>query len=189
MPLGDDLVLPNSNNWDALGLKYIPNFIGKSEEQTLISHIRCLSWDQVSLFGQIAKRRVMHFGLNYDYSSKKVSPTLPPPNFLSELIVRAAGLVQESGKSIAELLITEYPMGAGINWHRDALIFNDVIGLSLNSDCIIQFRRRSNNKEKIKLRLERYSAYVLTRAIRWDWEHRIAPVKTLRYSITLRSLN
>jgi alkylated DNA repair dioxygenase AlkB len=36
--------------------------------------------------------------------------------------------------------------------------------------------------------LEPRSAYVLEGAVRWQWEHHVPPAKSLRYSITFRSL-
>lgn len=38
------------------------------------------------------------------------------------------------------------------------------------------------------LDLEPRSIYVMQKAVRWDWQHRIPPTKTMRYSITFRSL-
>jgi alkylated DNA repair protein (DNA oxidative demethylase) len=148
-----------------------------------------LDWQEVKLFGQTARRRVVHLGMNYDYTNRQISPTIAPPDFLNELLLRGAQLINRSKADIAEVLITEYSIGAGINWHRDAPVFKDIIGISLGSPTLIHFRKRSNKKEQIKLNLDPGSAYVLSGSIRWEWEHRIAPVKSQRYSITLRTLN
>ncbi len=169
-------------------MSYIPKFISSDEEKLLFEHIQNLDWQEIALFGQIAKRRVVHFGLNYHYANRTVKPTKPPAEFLNEVIARGANLLKKPTANIAEVLITEYPINAGINWHRDAPLFKDIIGISLNSCCTIHFRNRMDKKEQFKLHLEQGSAYILQDAIRWDWEHRIAPVKILRYSITLRTL-
>ncbi|STX52152.1 Uncharacterised protein [Legionella busanensis] len=173
---------------NTLGLAYFQHFISKEEEKSLIQHIQNLSWQKVSLFGQVAKRRVVHFGLDYHYESRTVKPTTPPPFFLQKTITSAANLLDKSSNHIDEILITEYPILAGINWHRDAPAFKEVIGISLLNPTIIYFRKRTNKQEQIKLILEPCSVYILKDEIRWEWEHRIPPVKALRYSITLRTL-
>lgn len=173
---------------NSLGLSYIADFINASEQHALLQQVQKINWQQVSLFGQTAKRRVAHFGLHYHYDKRTVQPTTPPPEWLNELIKRAAQLLHEPVAHIAELLITDYPVGAGINWHRDAAVFKDIIGISLASSSLIYFRNRANKKEQIKLMLEPGSAYVLKGDIRNDWEHRIPPVNTPRYSLTLRTL-
>lgn len=169
-------------------LKYVPNFITPEEETILLQHIQQLQWQEVALYGQVAKRRVVHYGFEYQYGSRGVRKTNPPPEFLNNVIARCSCLLMSNSADIAEILITEYPVNAGINWHRDAPVFKEIIGISLNSSCVIHFRNRMNKKEKIKRNLERCSAYRLSGAIRWEWEHRIAPVKVPRYSITLRTL-
>jgi alkylated DNA repair dioxygenase AlkB len=170
------------------GFSYYPNFITQEEEQNLINEIQLLTWQQVVLFGQIAKRRVVHFGMDYHYERRTVLPTQPIPEFLNEIKTRGAVLLKMRSEEIVEVLITEYPINAGIGWHRDAAVFEAICGISLNSSTVIQLRKRDDPQEQYKLFLERGSAYTLTNEVRWNWEHRIAPVKQLRYSITLRTL-
>ncbi|RUR05650.1 hypothetical protein ELY15_14085 [Legionella sp. km772] len=170
------------------GLEYFPNFISTAEEKELILQLQALCWQEVILFGQVARRRVCHFGLLYNYEGRTVQVTEQAPRFLDALIARSAQLIQAPPEAIAEILVTEYPIDAGINWHRDAPVFKDIIGISLASSSFIYFRNRSNKKEQIKLFLEPGSAYILKKAIRTNWEHRIPPVKLPRYSITLRTL-
>lgn len=170
------------------GLDYYPHLITPSEEQKLIRDLEMLAWQPVALFGQIAKRRVVHFGMDYHYERRTVHPTKPIPEFLYEIRIRVAGLLKIRPEEIAEVLVTEYPINAGIGWHRDAVVFNSICGISLNSSTLIHFRKRDEPQEQFKLMLEPGSAYTLTDTVRWEWEHRIAPVKRLRYSITLRTL-
>lgn len=170
------------------GLLYHPHFITASKENELIQSIKQLDWQQVALFGQIAKRRVVHFGMDYHYDSRGVTPTQPPPPFLNDVITRGAQLLSLPRERIAEILITEYDINAGIGWHRDAPVFESIVGISLHSATVIHFRNRADHKEQGTLFLEPGSAYALTHDARWQWEHRIAPVKELRYSITLRTL-
>ena len=95
-------------------------------------------------------------------------------------------------ENIAELLVTEYPPGSVINWHRDAPPFDLIAGISLQSDCT--FKLRPHEKEKqtrkatVSFKVGRRSLYVMEGEARTHWQHSIAPVKHLRYSITIRTL-
>jgi alkylated DNA repair dioxygenase AlkB len=50
--------------------------------------------------------------------------------------------------------------------------------------------RRGSREERVQWEqlLEPRSGYVLSGAARWQWEHHVPPAKSLRYSITFRSL-
>ncbi|QMT60533.1 alpha-ketoglutarate-dependent dioxygenase AlkB [Legionella sp. PC997] len=171
-----------------VGFSFEPDFLTPQEEAKLLQNIQELRWQQVALFGQIAKRRVVHFGMDYHYERRTVKKAEPIPAFLNEIKIRSAGLLKVHPDKIAEVLITEYPINAGIGWHRDAAVFETICGISLNSSTLIHFRKRKEHKEHYKLLLNPGSAYTLDGDIRWNWEHRIAPVKQLRYSITFRTL-
>lgn len=91
----------------------------------------------------------------------------------------------------AAALITRYPAGATIGWHRDAHAFGTVVGgLSLGSDCVMRFQRRAAGGERrvFEQPLDRRSGYVLTGAARWVWQHSIPAVPHERFSITFRTL-
>ncbi|MCW5141294.1 alpha-ketoglutarate-dependent dioxygenase AlkB [Burkholderia cenocepacia] len=76
-----------------------------------------------------------------------------------------------------------------MGWHRDKAVFEDVIGISPLSQCKFRFRRKSDDKwDRYSIQLNPRSAYLLRGASRTDWEHSIPGVKSLRYSITFRSL-
>jgi len=52
----------------------------------------------------------------------------------------------------------------------------------------MHFRKRDDHHEQCKMMLAPGSAYTMKDTVRWSWDHRIAPVKQLRYSITFRTL-
>lgn len=170
------------------GFNYQPEFLSEREEKELISVFQYLNWQEVSLFNKVAKRRVVHFGMNYNYDSRRITPIGPLPPFLIEIISRGALLLKEPKHKVAEILISEYCPQAGIGWHRDAPVFDKILGISLSSTSFIHFRKYKEHSEKFKFILEPCSAYVISDEIRWHWEHRISPVKEIRYSITLRTL-
>jgi alkylated DNA repair dioxygenase AlkB len=173
------------------GFVYIPEFITRSQENELLEKIVGLNWQEVKMHGIVAKRRVVHFGLDYTYTSRLVKPTIPPPIFLSKFIEKAAFLMGLCASEIVEILISEYPVGAGIGWHKDAAIFGDkVFGFSLGGACTLRFRAKKQIKyEVFKVELIPCSAYILSGPSRNDWQHSISPVKAKRYSITFRTLD
>ena len=102
---------------------------------------------------------------------------------------RAALLADVAPDAFVHALIIEYARGAGIGWHRDRPVFGDVVGISLGSDVPLRFRLREGAKwRRFTLTAKPRSAYLLRGPAREEWEHSIAPVAALRYSITLRTL-
>ena len=97
-----------------------------------------------------------------------------------------------NSERFAELLVTEYPIGSVINWHRDAPPFDLVAGISLQADCTFGLRpyNKSNQGRAsvLSFPVKRRSLYVMQGPARTDWQHSIAAVKQVRYSITLRTL-
>jgi alkylated DNA repair dioxygenase AlkB len=172
------------------GFIYIPDFITSDEEDHLLQNLLKLDWQEVKMHGIVAKRRVVHFGLDYTYTSRQVKPTIPPPSYLHIYMKRAASLLQIPWTELAEILISEYPTGAGIGWHKDAEIFGDkVFGFSIGYECILKFKFKHGAKQQLsKIILAPRSAYILSGPARQNWEHSIAPVKRMRYSITFRTL-
>ncbi|OLB98683.1 MAG: alpha-ketoglutarate-dependent dioxygenase AlkB [Candidatus Rokubacteria bacterium 13_1_40CM_68_15] len=172
------------------GFDYRPEFLTTAEEWALAEDIRRLEFGEVRMHGVAARRRTAHFGWRYGYESWKIDPGPPLPEFLSPLRDRAAALVALDSEEFAEALVTEYPAGAGIGWHRDALQFGPVVvGVSLLGACRFRFQRgQGTARETYALSVEPRSAYVLGGAARSAWQHAISPTKTLRYSVTFRTL-
>ena len=171
------------------GLRYVPDFVDAHEETGLLEALEAMAFSEVVMRGQVARRRVAHFGWRYGYESARIEPAPPIPPALSPLRARAAALVAVPEEALAEVIITRYPPGAGIGWHRDAPQFGDVIGISLASACRMRFQRgTSDARETLAIDLAPRSAYVLAGAVRWAWQHTIPAMKSERYSITFRTL-
>jgi alkylated DNA repair dioxygenase AlkB len=51
-----------------------------------------------------------------------------------------------------------------------------------------KFSEPKNPKDVIALELEPRSAYIMQGPVRWQWQHSVAKVSALRYSITFRTL-
>ncbi|HEX8546557.1 MAG TPA: alpha-ketoglutarate-dependent dioxygenase AlkB [Cytophagaceae bacterium] len=175
------------------GFQYFNDFITVKEENDLLDFISKTPLHTFLFQGYEAKRRVESFGYDYNFDKRTISKSRPIPSFFHPLIDRVANLLQFDAQDFVELLITEYPLGSVINWHRDAPPFKLIAGLSLQSDC--KFRLRPYDKAEqdrhsiISFTAAQRSLYIMEGASRSEWEHSIAPVKKVRYSITLRTLN
>jgi alkylated DNA repair protein (DNA oxidative demethylase) len=172
------------------GFHYHPDFLSAAEERALIDNVKTLEFSEVRMHGVVAKRRVAHFGWIYGYESWRLTRGPHVPEFLLPLRERAAHLLDREPKDLSETLVTEYPAGAGIGWHRDAPMFGPkVMGLSLGSACRFRFRRdHAGRFESTTLVLEPRSAYILSGAARTVWQHSIPATKAVRYSITFRTV-
>ena len=171
------------------GFTHHPGFLAADEEAGVLATIAGLAFHDMKMRGVVARRRVIHYGVNYSFETFKATPGPPIPDFLLPLRERAAGLAGVEAVALAEALITEYSPGAAIGWHKDAYPFDIVIGISLRSACRFRFRRgKVRAWETAEVLLQPRSAYVLTGPARTQWEHGIPPVKELRYSITFRTL-
>lgn len=174
------------------GFEYFPDVLTPDEETQLIRQVSAIELHTFVFQGFEAKRKVASFGYDYSFDKRNLSKGKAIPEVFHWLIKRVADQVSIHPDEFAELLITEYPAGAVINWHRDAPPFDLVAGISLLSDCV--FRLRPHDKARqgkgsvISFPVHRRSLYIMHGAARTDWEHSIAPVKHTRYSITLRTL-
>ena len=171
------------------GLRYIPSLLSEDQERDLLDRVRGLQFDEVHMHGQVARRVVRHFGVQYAFESAAITPGPPIPDWLTDVRDRAAQLLDVSPAALAEVLVTYYPPGATIGWHRDASVFGDVVGVSLGSACEMRFQRGQGDGRRVfQQRLEPRSAYVLSGPARNRWQHSIPQVATDRYSLTFRTL-
>ena len=171
------------------GFLYHTDFLSGEEERALLAAVQVLPYAEVRMRGQVARRRTAQFGWRYGYESWRVEPGPPIPAFLAALRGPIAALTGVEAAALEEVLVTEYPSGAGIGWHRDAPSFGVVVGVSLLSACRFRFARGVGPARETRgVILEPRSAYVLDGPARWQWQHSIPPGQTARYSITFRTI-
>lgn len=171
------------------GFQYQPDFVSETEEAELAAGLRGLRFSEIRMRGMVARRRTVHFGWTYGYETWRIEPGPPIPDFLVPLRARAAALMGVEAGALVEVLVTEYTPGASIGWHRDAPMFGGVVGVSLLGACRFRFRRDGGGtRDTPELVLAPRSAYLLDGEARWAWQHSIPPPKSLRYSITFRTL-
>ena len=174
------------------GLLYRPDVVTSEEGSELLGKFAELGTEPVVMHGVASRRQVLHFGVGYDFDSWETGPTQPIPGYLLELRAKAGEVAGVEPSSFREALVTWYPTGATIGWHRDASAFGPVVvGVSLGSDSVMRFQRRAGGGERrvFEQPLAQRSAYVLTGAARWAWQHRLPPVRQERWSVTFRELS
>lgn len=171
------------------GLSYWPDFLTGPEEERLLVNLASVSLETVELCGQQARRRVAHFGLRYGYNIRSVVPGPALPPWLAMLRARAASLVRRRASDFVEILVSLYPPGAGIGWHRDAPIFGEpIIGVSIGGAARLRFKRRDEPARQSELVLAPRSVYALSGEARSQWLHHLPGVKSERWSLTFRPL-
>jgi DNA oxidative demethylase len=172
------------------GLKYREEVITDSEERRLHVHLMPLELAPFRFQGWLGNRKTQSFGWRYDFDDASFRPTDPLPDWLLPLREQAAAFAGFAPEEFVHVLLARYDPGAGIGWHRDRDVFENVVGLSLKTPAILRFRQRAASAfRRATLEVAPRSAYFLSGESRWQWEHSIAPGEQLRFSITFRSLS
>jgi alkylated DNA repair dioxygenase AlkB len=172
------------------GLRYVPDFLTPEEEAELLPLLEALPTHEVRMRGMVARRTTAHFGWLYGYEAASISEGPPLPAFLEPVRTRAAALVGLAPEALEETLVSRYPCGASIGWHRDAPMFGpEVVGVSLGAPARLRLRRAEGSGYVTHAQeLAPRSAYVLGGQSRSLWQHTLSPLKGLRYSLTFRTL-
>jgi alkylated DNA repair protein (DNA oxidative demethylase) len=171
------------------GLAYAAALIAPGEEAALAARIAALPLAPFEFHGFKGNRRTISFGWHYAFDGSGLRRAEPIPGWLDLARERAGALAGLPAEAFEHALLIEYAPGAGIGWHRDRPVFGDVVGISLRAPARLRFRRREGTGwRRAFVDAEPRSAYLLRGAARSAWEHSIAPMAELRYSITLRTL-
>lgn len=174
------------------GFSYQNDFITPEEEAELMKSILQIELHPMKFHGYTGKRKVASFGYDWSFEKQQLSKGKHIPAAFNDIIEKVATQICVPEEAFGELLITEYPVGSVINWHRDAPPFDIIAGISLMADC--QFRLRPHDKAKqnrantISLVVKQRSLYIMQGEVRTNWQHSIDPVKKVRYSLTFRTL-
>jgi alkylated DNA repair dioxygenase AlkB len=171
------------------GFRYQPELVTPEAEAALLAEIRTLPFREFEFHGYTGKRRVVSFGWHYDFEARRLRKADDLPAFLLPLREAAAAFADMAPTQLQHVLVTEYDAGAGIGWHRDKDVFGEVVGISLLAPCNFRLRREERGGwERISVRAEPRSVYLLSGPARTEWEHSIPAVDALRYSVTWRNL-
>jgi alkylated DNA repair dioxygenase AlkB len=180
----------SSLKFEPRGFRYRDGIVTEAEEAELVDSLQQLDLKPFDFHGYLGNRRVVSFGLKYDYSRRSVEPASQMPAFLDDLLIRVADLSGREAKDFRQVGVNEYRAGAGIGWHKDKQEFGIVVGVSLLSSATMRFRRaKGAGWTRLSRTVKPRSIYILDGEARTEWEHSIPPVRDLRYSITFRTLS
>ncbi|MCA1200186.1 alpha-ketoglutarate-dependent dioxygenase AlkB [Sphingomonas sp. R647] len=163
--------------------------ISAAEEADLIAGIDGVDLSPFRFQGWLGKRLTQSFGWAYDFDKGSLRETKAIPDWLQPIRARAELFAGLGPDTLVQALLLRYDPGAGIGWHKDRPVFEDVVGISLGHAATMRFRRRNGKTfERIAVPLAPRSIYHLSGEVRHSWEHSIAPLEVTRWSITFRSL-
>ena len=172
------------------GLDYQADAIGAAEHDRLLGHVAVLDLAPFRFHGWTGNRRTQSFGWRYDFEDASFTPAEPLPDWLLPLRETAAAFAKVEPGDFVHVLLARYDPGAGIGWHRDRDVFEQVVGFSLGTPATLRFRRRTGTGfQRVSLPVAPRSAYLLSGEARHEWEHSIAAGDALRFSITFRTLS
>jgi alkylated DNA repair dioxygenase AlkB len=172
------------------GLKYEEELIDQPEEQALIGRLSSIDLAPFRFHGWLGNRKTESFGWRYDFDDASFTPGEPIPDWLLPVRAKAAALAGLPPEDFVQALVARYDPGAGIGWHCDRDVFEQVVGISLGTPATLRFRQRlPSGFKRASIEIAPRSAYLLSGDARWEWEHRITPGEQLRFSITFRSLS
>jgi alkylated DNA repair dioxygenase AlkB len=187
--LFDDLDPPA----DALpeGMSYRSGFLSADEEGGLIELVRSLPLEAAQYKAYTARRRVVSYGGSFDYDTNRLRPAQALIEELLPLRHRVATWAGIAPEALVHALVAEYSPGTPLGWHRDVPDFEEVFGVSLGTSATLRFRPYPPDAPKradvIKVTVDPRSIYGLRGPSRWAWQHSVAPVERLRWSITFRT--
>ena len=172
------------------GLDYRDDVIDAAQERALIRRLESLDLSPFRFKGWLGNRKTMSFGWRYDFDNASFSPTELIPGWLEPLRDRAAAFARVGPDDIHHVLVARYDPGAGIGWHKDRDVFDQVVGVSLGTPAMLRFRQRTaDGFRRAAIEVAPRSAYLLSGEVRRAWEHRITPGDQLRFSVTFRTLS
>jgi alkylated DNA repair dioxygenase AlkB len=172
------------------GFRYREEIVTEEEEASLVTSLGQLDLKPFEFHGHLGNRRVLSFGLRYDYSRSSVEQASAMPGFLDDLLLRVGKFAGYEVDAFRQVGVNEYRPGAGIGWHKDKPQFGIVVGVSLLAPATMRFRRTHGTSwKRITYIVKPRSIYILSGEARTVWEHSIPPLTELRYSITFRTLS
>jgi alkylated DNA repair dioxygenase AlkB len=170
------------------GFRYMPDVLSAAEERDLVARFEKLPLKPFEFHGYKGNRRIYTFGHRYVFAGQEPRDDAGIPDYLRPMMEIAAAISGSPAGTFEQLMVTEYAPGAGIGWHRDRPTYEHIVGISFLAPCALRLRKRDGDGwERRSARIEPRSAYLLHGKVRNVWQHSIAPMDVLRYSLTLRT--
>lgn len=177
-------------NYSIEGLVYEPGFLSLDEEKELIEIIKSLPLRAARYKQYVARRRVVSFGGSYDFDANRLLPGIALDQRLHRLRDRVARWLVVPPGDLVHALVAEYAPGTPLGWHRDVPDFETIVGVSLGGHATLRFRPYPDapaTRKVVQLDVAPRSIYKLAGEARWGWQHSVAPMGELRWSITFRT--
>src|SRR5215470_15949894 len=105
------------------GFRYRSDLIDRAEERRLVAELERLEFAPFEFHGFLGKRRVLSFGWRYDFNGGGLNKTDDMPAFLLPVREAAATFAGLRATELQHVLLTQYPPGAAIGWHKDRAAF------------------------------------------------------------------
>jgi alkylated DNA repair dioxygenase AlkB len=170
------------------GFRYQSDLLSPMAEKAFVARFETLPFKPFEFHGYQGNRRIVSYGYRYDYAGRALRASEAMPDFLAPLRDIASRFIGIAAEKLEQALVTEYAPGAGIGWHRDQPMFEDVVALSFLAPCVLRLRRQdSAGWQRQSVEIAPRSGYLLHGPVRSEWEHSIVPMDVLRYSVTFRS--
>jgi alkylated DNA repair dioxygenase AlkB len=172
------------------GFAQAGQFITRDEETALITRIGEIELKPFRFQGWLGKRLTATYGWRYDFDDASFGPADPMPDWLLPLRDRAAAFAALDPAELTQASINRYDPGAGIGWHRDRPVFEQVVGVSLGVPTVLRFRQRiPGGFRRANVPLAPGSAYLMEGEVRHDWEHSVPEQEATRWSVMFRNLS
>ena len=170
------------------GFRYVPDVLSSAEEKSLVQRFEKLPLKPFEFHGYQGNRRIYTFGHGYIFAGQESRTDSSVPDYLRPLRDIASQISGMPADAFQQLMVTEYAPGAGIGWHRDRPTYEDIVAVSFLAPCILRLRRKvGKDWERRSAHIGPRSVYLLHGPVRNTWQHSIAPMEVLRYSVTLRT--
>ncbi len=95
------------------GLEYHEDFVSPAEEAQLVAVLDGLDFRAVTMRGQVARRTVRHYGLDYAYETGELVPADPLPEAMGWLRDRCAALIGREPADLVQVLVSRYRRAPG----------------------------------------------------------------------------
>ena len=105
------------------GFRYQPELISDAEERRLLHEMEKLHFKPFEFQGFTGKRLIVSFGWRYDFNGGGLQKTEDMPDFLLGVRKAAAQFANMEPSRLQHVLLTQYPPGAAIGWHKDRSVF------------------------------------------------------------------
>jgi alkylated DNA repair dioxygenase AlkB len=169
------------------GFRYVSETLSPVEEKDLVQRFKALPFKPFEFHGHLGNGGFTALVHKYIFAGQEPRADPSIPEYLRRLTEIAGQISGTPADGFEQLMVTEYAPGAGIGWHRDRPTFENIVAVSFLAPCVLRLRRKvGENWERRVARIEPRSVYLLSGAVRNSWQHSIAAMDVLRYSVTLR---